>query len=171
MAFHVNYWDHLGWPDRFASVEATQRQRQLALGDGRSGVFTPQVRVAGQDWRRWPDLPPPAKMPGPALTLARDGEGFVAEVGPLVGRALAGYWVVVEDGHASQVRGGENRGETLRHDHVVRLYRPLPAWPAGVPFSSRLSVSRGEAAHPRRIAFVVEDARTRQPLQAAALGC
>lgn len=171
LAFHVNYWDQLGWPDRFASTEATERQRQLAHGDGRSGVYTPQVRVAGQDWRHWPDLPLPAKVPGPALALARDGEGFVAEVGPLPGRALAGYWVVLEDGHASHVRAGENRGTTLHHDHVVRLYRPLPAWPVGVPFSTRLSVSRGEAAHPRRTAFVVEDARTRQPLQAAVLGC
>jgi hypothetical protein len=171
LSFHVNYWDYLGWPDRFASPEATQRQRQLARVDGRSGVYTPQVRVGGQDWRGWPDLPRDALKPGPVLELARDGEGFVVRVEPWQGKALAGYWAVLEDRHESRVRAGENSGSTLRHDHVVRLYKPLEAWPVGQAVSSRLAVSRGVAEHPRRVAFVVVDAKTRRPLQAAELGC
>lgn len=179
LAFHVNYWDYLGWPDRFASAEGTDRQRQLARNEGRNGVYTPQVRAAGVDWRRWPQLPPPQPAAGPVLDLARDGEGFVARVEPLAGKALAGslagslagYWAVLEDNHQSRVRAGENSGSTLRHDHVVRLYRPVAAWSAGQAYSSRLSLLRGVAEHPRRVAFVVVDAASQRPLQAAVLGC
>ena len=171
LAFHVSYWDYLGWPDRFASPEATERQRQLARLAGQRGGYTPQVRAAGADWQRWPSLPPRATGPGPVLDLVRDGEGFVASVHAWPGGALAGYWAVLEDGHESRVRAGENAGTTLRHDHVVRLYRPVAAWPVGQAFSSRLAVSRGVDAHPRRVAFVVVDAAQQRPLQAAVLGC
>ena len=51
LAFHVDYWDRLGWPDRFASAEATARQHALAQAAGRVQVYTPQVIVDGADWR------------------------------------------------------------------------------------------------------------------------
>jgi hypothetical protein len=78
---------------------------------------------------------------------------------------------VLEDRHVSAVRAGENAGETLRHDHVVRLYRPVAPWPASAGTQQRLQVSRGVAEHPRRVAFVVTDATTHRPVQALALGC
>ena len=75
LAFHVNYWDKLGWPDRFASAAYTERQRALMRPSGASYVYTPQVIVNGQDWRGWPTLPAArrAAAPAPALTLSRDG--------------------------------------------------------------------------------------------------
>ena len=57
LGFHVSYWDRLGWPDRFASAEITARQQLLARNAGRAQVYTPQVVVNGDDWRRWPQLP------------------------------------------------------------------------------------------------------------------
>ena len=54
LAFHVNYWDHLGWPDRFASPEMTARQRDSARLAGIRSVSTPQVVVQGRDWTAWP---------------------------------------------------------------------------------------------------------------------
>jgi hypothetical protein len=84
---------------------------------------------------------------------------------------LSGYWAVLEDGHVSAVRAGENAGETLRHDHVVRLYRPVGAWSAGAGMTSELSVSRGVPENPRRVVFVITDAQTQRPLQAVSLAC
>lgn len=169
LGFHVDYWDRLGWPDRFASAEHTRRQYMLAQGAGRAQVYTPQVLVSGRDWRGWPQwpatLPPPSGTP--SLELARSGERFTVQVGTAV-TPVAGYWVVLEDGHTSRVRAGENRGETLRHDHVVRLYRPVAAG-QGSAFSASLEVSVGEAAHPRRVAFVLTDATLQRPLRAAVL--
>ena len=51
LAFHVDYWDRLGWPDRFATAEGTARQWALARRDGSPQVYTPQVRVNGRDAR------------------------------------------------------------------------------------------------------------------------
>lgn len=186
LAFHVNYWDRLGWPDRFASVEATSRQHQLAQLAGSRQVYTPQVVANGRDWRDWrewqtrPKLPD-ANIPAAAaasaitLTLTRDGDKVTAQVAAvrhLAGEPaaqLSGYWAVLEDQHESKVRAGENAGTTLRHDHVVRLYKPVPAWAAAQGSSSQLTVSRGVPEHPRRVVFVVTDGATQRPLQAVAL--
>jgi hypothetical protein len=172
LAFHVNYWDQLGWPDRFASAAFTERQRQLMQPSGSRYVYTPQVIADGQDWRGWPALPArrQAAQPAPALTLSREGTVVTAEVGVARG-AVSGYWAVVEDGHASQVRAGENRGETLRHDHVVRRYEPVPTWLADAPRRLQWSIEPGSPALPRRVVFVVTDAATQRPVQALALGC
>jgi hypothetical protein len=107
------------------------------------------------------------------LTLTRDGDKVSADVTASAGAParLAGYWAVLEDQHISQVRAGENAGTTLRHDHVVRLYKPVPAWAAAQPGTTQLSVSRGDPAFPRRVVFVVTDAASAKPLQAVALGC
>lgn len=179
LSFHVNYWDRLGWPDRFASAEATQRQHDLARVFGSAQVYTPQVVVNGQDWRRWPQLPAGAKNAAAApmaLTLQREGDTVTAQIAaastaPAANRQLAGYWAVLEDQHESRVRAGENKGETLRHDHVVRLYQPVPAWAPSAARTATLKVSAGVPAHPRRVVFVVTDAATQRPLQAVALAC
>ena len=172
LAFHVNYWDRLGWPDRFASAEATNRQHELAQRAGSRQVYTPQVVVNGRDWRVWPKLPGATASPV-SLTLTREGDTVTAQVSAMRSAAtqLSGYWAVLEDQHLSKVRAGENAGETLRHDHVVRLYKPVPVWAAAQGASMQLSVSRGVPEHPRRVVFVVTDGATLRPLQAVALAC
>ena len=174
LAFHVNYWDRLGWPDRFASAEATARQHALAQRAGSRQVYTPQVLANGRDWRVWPKLPEAVAVASPvSLTLSRDGDTVSAQVAasPAGPAQLAGYWAVLEDQHETKVRAGENAGETLRHDHVVRLYKPVPAWPGAAGASAHLRVTRGVPEYPRRVVFVVTDAATQRPLQAVALGC
>ncbi len=182
LAFHVTYWDRLGWPDRFALPEATARQYQLAKQAGSRQVYTPQVVANGQDWQQWHRTAPTGAMAAPAstpiqLTLRREGAQVTAVVSPLAGRPtgtpaeLSGYWAVLEDQHESKVRAGENAGETLRHDHVVRLYQPVATWAADQGSRTQLQVSAGVPQHPRRVVFVVTDAKTLKPLQAVALGC
>ena len=179
LAFHVNYWDRLGWADRFATPEGTERQHALAAAAGSRQVYTPQVIANGRDWRIWPRLPdaPAAINAAPtspvALTLSREGDQVTAQVAAAHGgpALLAGYWSVLEDQHQSKVRAGENAGETLRHDHVVRLVKTVAPWPAATGSSVQLKVSRGVAEHPRRVVFVVTDPATQRPLQALALGC
>lgn len=179
LGFHVTYWDRLGWPDRFASEAHTRRQYEIAARHGRRGVYTPQVLVDGDDWRGWPRLPQPAARaattPAPEVVLTREADGRVhARVAPAEAGAagrLAAYWAVVEHRHVSRVRAGENAGETLHHDHVVRLHQPLPDFAAREGLSSRLDVTPGAAAHPRRIVFVVTSAADARPLQAVALDC
>jgi hypothetical protein len=170
LAFHVSYWNRLGWVDRFATQDATQRQYALARAMGAPNVYTPQVVAQGRDWRRWPALPPAAEVPPAPMSLKvrREGERVIADVGASPGR-WTGYWAVLEDGHRSRVSAGENRGETLAHDHVVRLYRSVGDWQGAQTFT--LDLPPADAAHARRVAFVIAGAGDLRPVQALSLGC
>ena len=54
LAFHVDYWDRLGWKDRFASAEFTRRQSEQQSVNGARFSYTPQVVVDGHDRKDWP---------------------------------------------------------------------------------------------------------------------
>jgi hypothetical protein len=172
LAFHVNYWDRLGWPDRFATAATTERQHELQRAAAAPYVYTPQVIHNGRDLRGWSGAALPRLPSSPiALSLAREGSSVRASVAAPAGSRVAGYWAALEDGHSSRVKAGENAGETLKHDHVVTLYRPLAAWSAGVaPATFELALPAATSAS-RRVAFVVTDERGARPLQALTLGC
>jgi hypothetical protein len=111
-----------------------------------------------------------------ALQLERRGDTTLARIaaapGLASGAALAGWWAVVEDGHTSRVRSGENAGEWLRHDHVVRHYEPVTGWAAAAGAERSLKLPAADPAHPRRVVFVVHEATgQKRPLQALSLGC
>ena len=167
LAFHVDYWDSLGWKDRFADPAYTQRQNQVAARGGARFVYTPQVIVDGADYRSWPGLPPTAGRPATVqLTLTQDGSAIVARVlrGPGAPARLAAFWALTEDGHASQVRAGENRGATLHHDAVVRDYRVVPSvGDAPLRYEPRALAEPGTNRH---VQLIVIDADNGQPLQA-----
>ena len=181
LAFHVDYWDRLGWRDRFASPAYTQRQAAQQRSSGARFSYTPQVLVDGADRPDWPRAAIPARrgLPAPVeVTLARDGARYSASVTPAASAPplrLAAYWAVTERNHLSAVKAGENEGATLHHDHVVREYRPIGAWPAAAGGSATtLSFEPSLAAdptHPREINLVIVDDATGRPVQAVKLGC
>ena len=182
MAFHVSYWNHLGWKDPFATAQTTQRQVVLKNVLGGDYVYTPQVTVNGADERAWSRRQSPEwpvlKVPGaPTVLLQRQGEVVSAQVtGQASGQASAsnvpprwaGYWAVLQDGQQTQVRAGENAGRQLRNDHVVVHYAPLPAWPASQPQQFTLGVTTTPT---QRVAFVVTQDNGIVPVQAAVLSC
>jgi hypothetical protein len=184
LGFHVDYWDRLGWRDRFATPATTQRQHDVQRALGTPYVYTPQVVLNGRDLRAWSSTRLDA-MPAGAFDvhLVRDGTRFTATVRAMssaVARPgvpnpaqLAGYWVVLEDGHVSRVRTGENAGETLRHDHVVVHYEPVPGRPLrrDDAASFTIDVQPSAQAPARRVAFVLTDARSANPVAAAVLRC
>jgi hypothetical protein len=172
LAFHVDYWDRLGWKDRFASAAFTRRQAEQQAFNGARFSYTPQVVVNGAD-RRAGTLPPPAAT-DVSLSLERDGERYVATVRHGAARSLAAYWAVTENGHSSAVKAGENEGVTLKHDFVVREFVPVAAWSAAAGDAKTLDFRPGiaaDAAHPREVKLVVVDAATGKPVQARKLGC
>ena len=182
LAFHVDYWDRLGWKDRFGSPAYTARQSEQQRSNGARFSYTPQVVVDGRDRTDWPSIARPIGSSGrrPAaveLTLVRDGRHVAATVKPLAGapERMAAYWAVTEQGHVSEVRAGENEGATLKHDFVVRAYRPVAARSvdrnaAATTLDYELPGS-DDPAHPRAINFVVVNADTGRPVQAVKLGC
>ena len=175
-AFHVGYWDYIGWKDRFAHPVHGLRQGQQLAVNGARVRYTPQVVLNGADQPVWPALRPPlaagAARAAVDLTLARDGDRFSATVQPTAGAParLAAWWAVTEHGHVSAVRAGENDGATLRHDFVVREYRPVAAWAGATTLQFTPGVP-SDPAHPRQVSLVVVDAASGKPLQALRLGC
>ncbi|MBK9022284.1 MAG: DUF1223 domain-containing protein [Sulfuritalea sp.] len=132
LAFHVDYWDRLGWTDRFASPQYTQRQYQMAALARSRSVYTPQFLRNGRDWRSaGGPLDGIAELPaGAAITLELGaGAGGQLAVGGTIAVAGTGgeVWLALyENNLESRVLAGENGGKVLRHDYVVRrLIGPL----------------------------------------------
>jgi hypothetical protein len=175
LAFHVDYWDHLGWNDRFASKAYSQRQAKQQSVNGSRYSYTPQVVVNGRDRKDWPTIRPTPLAATPVeITLSRDGALVHAAVRAPAAARLAAYWAVTEMGHSSAVRAGENAGVLLKHDHVVRELLDVPAWRAPAGGTTQLQFRPGTTANPvqpRQINFVVLDADTGRPVQALKLGC
>ena len=179
LAFHVDYWDRLGWKDRFASPAYTQRQAEQRAVNGARFSYTPQVVVDGIDRKDWPSIATPLASRDAAapvdLTLVRDGRRVTATIAaePAARKRLAAYWAMTEQDHSTAVKAGENEGVTLRHDHVVRDYRPVAAWSvsSGTPQTLVYELPAVDTAHPRDLNLVVVDAGTGRPLQAVRLGC
>jgi len=178
LAFHVDYWDRLGWKDRFASASFTQRQGEQQAVNGARFSYTPQVVVDGHDRKDWPRASfaeQRAKAPV-SIELAHDGASIVAKVEADADAPtrLAAYWAVTEFGHRTAVKAGENEGVTLDHDYVVREYVPITAWTATRGATRKLAFTpslAADPAHPRKVNLVVLDAASGRPLQALALGC
>jgi hypothetical protein len=173
-AFHVAYWDYIGWKDRFATPEFTQRQKDQAATQGLSGIYTPQLVRDGLDWRNWRQTAAaqPEGPAGAAITLRRsaDANSFEAQVQPIdPNRRWAAYWTVTEHGHSSQVKAGENAGETLQHDFVVRQYVPVGRYTGKQTL--QFTAIPQQADHPRQVNLVISDVQTHAPLQAVSLQC
>ena len=124
VAFHVDYWDRLGWRDRFAKPEFTARQQRYAAAWGGDSVYTPGFVVNGKEWRSWfVDNVAPAsstKVGVLRLSLGVDGKlsaRYVPE--PKQHRGLALNVALLGNDLESDVKRGENSGRKLRHDFVV----------------------------------------------------
>ncbi len=121
VAFHVDYWDGLGWPDRFASKAHTARQRTYATAWGSGTVYTPGFVLDGKEWReRMVDrIAAPEGAAGLLSATIRDRRAVAVTYTP--GRA--GKWeahvAVLGFGLNSDVKAGENNGRKLQHDFVV----------------------------------------------------
>jgi len=177
LAFHVDYWDYLGWKDRFAQPLFTQRQNASQRSSGARFAYTPQVILDGRDQPGWNTLPATALQPRtPAtvgLALARDDGGITLTVTPGAGApaALSGYVAVVDDGLQTHVGAGENRGATLRQDAVVRELLPWSLagrQPATLHFASGAAPEAGASRH---WVAVATDGPFGKPVQALTLAC
>ena len=125
VAFHVVYWDRLGWRDRFASKAGTEREYAYADAWGSSSVYTPCFVQDGAEWResfgRHAPVAATEKVGVLSVECADDGACRV-NFTPMAGVSRADYDVHVAQlggGITSPVRAGENEGRTLRHEFVA----------------------------------------------------
>ena len=136
LAFHVDYWDYIGWTDRFAKPENTQRQRDVARTNRLRTIYTPQVVVNGRDFRHWywgnrsndAIATINADRPGAKIALTISDQtnlqfqvrGKFALLPQQHPRKSAAFLALYQNKQISTVSSGENAGKQLRHDYVVR---------------------------------------------------
>ena len=161
LALHVDYWDRLGWRDRFDRPEFTARQWTYARSWGRESVATPTIVVNGVEWPGWSrgePLPPPNGGEVGVLDVMQEAAdqfrirfspAFLKEREFLAHGALLGFDV------ASDVTAGENRGRQLRHSFVALAYAKASLEPAGRSREGRLTLRGPAGAAASRLALVV----------------
>jgi hypothetical protein len=176
-AFHVNYWDYIGWKDRFAAPAYTQRQRELSARTNLNTIYTPQVAKNGLTVRGYDTKNAIASNEAAQASIElmqKEPNRFEAKIAPLqASAAWSAYFTVTEHEHISRVNAGENKGETLKHDFVVRQYVPLGQFSGAqtLKFSSLAPTISSGKEHPRQINLVVTDSKSGKTLQAVSLGC
>jgi hypothetical protein len=170
LAFHVTYWDYLGWKDPFSFQAATARQQAYAGWLGDNQVYTPEMVVngthalVGSD--RFEGLAQIARAAqdraaGVPLRLTRDGQTLVVSVGRAAGQAqvlLVGF----DPEHQTQVGRGENGGRRLLESNIVRSLTVAGRWtgaaaefrsalPAGENFAVLLQADNGRIVGATRL--------------------
>jgi len=126
VAFHVDYWDYIGWKDRYASKSFSQRQRQYARLKRATTVYTPAFMVNGTSWR--PDIfsrsPSEETSNAGNLIVNIEGKSLAANFNPVnkLGNKLKLNVAVLGMGLSTYIKRGENTGRTAEHEFVVVGY-------------------------------------------------
>ena len=173
VAFHVDYWDRLGWRDRFAKPEFTSRQQRYAAAWGGDSVYTPGFVVNGKEWRDWfggNAMPKSSTKVGVLrVSLGDDGKAqrHFCSGDNTTGGPLALNVALLGNDLESDVKRGENSGRKLRHDFVVlqlaksEMTNQGNLWTGTVLLSSNAGTDKATA-----LAAWVKSGETAPPIQA-----
>jgi hypothetical protein len=135
LAFHVDYWDYLGWKDRFGSPKYTKRQRQLGANNRQRSIYTPEFFVDGIEARGTRKVlekirnanNQQAQIQLKLLISKTPGElqlELKSDIPDTIDESLHHRYFVYENQLMSDVKRGENSGERLFHQQVVRYMSP-----------------------------------------------
>jgi hypothetical protein len=149
LAFHVDYWDYLGWRDNYADARHTQRQKQHAASNSARTIYTPGFFVNGKSWRRGFFSSGPStdtRMVGELRVSFKQGV-VEATFKPVktVKQNLELNIAVLGMGLATQIEAGENEGRYSSHDFVVLGHHTLAGsdnrWQGKLPNLKNIRVS------------------------------
>jgi len=140
LAFHVTYWNSLGWADPFSFEAATKRQEGYARISSADGVYTPQMVIDSTEDAVGSDRGDVLHAIAAAATKAgggvpiqitRDGKDAAVKVG--LGEGAGKVWLIGYDSrHVTPVGRGENAGQTLVESNIVRSLSEIGNWSGGV---------------------------------------
>lgn len=189
LALHVDYWNSLGWTDRFSQHRFTERQQTLTDLAGGHTIYTPEIFVSGRELRNWSQrdsfqsrigkvVAEPAQA-NVSLELKPQAKGAFNVDAQFTSKAadatvpLNAYVAVYQNALNSQVRAGENSGATLHHERVVRQWiGPVPLVAGNAQIRRDIRIDDADANAPADtfgvVAFV-ENAATGDILQVGEL--
>jgi hypothetical protein len=175
VAFHVDYWDYLGWRDPWAKAEFSDRQQTYAAHWHSQSVYTPGFVLNGKEWTAWPGGKDSLKTSSTAagrLTLASDDANrwqvdFVP-VNKNKGEQYEVHAALLGCGLSSDVKAGENRGRRLVHDFAVLQLATKPLTSLGDSVQGEIKLSRPSDSSGTRLALAVWITKigSLEPLQA-----
>ena len=164
LGFHVDYWDSLGWHDRFSSAAFTRRQEKYAARFRLGGPYTPQMVVdGGQEFigsdghQAQAAIARAAARPEQAdVQLQWKAAGRLAVRVKAVAPGLESdvMLAITEDNLSTSVGAGENNGHVLHHSAVVREFRRLGRLKDGI-LEAETSIAANPAWKPDNLRVVV----------------
>ena len=138
LALHVDYWDYLGWADKFANPEYSNRQRRYARVWNERSVYTPQMVVQGVNYMvgsRSDEIQRQIMQaeeiaPRVALTVQNAGRGINVRMEALGGvtREADIYLVRFSESETVVIERGENAGKTIEYVNIVKSWESLGRW-------------------------------------------
>ena len=143
VAFHVDYWDNLGWRDPWGSPTFSDRERAYAQRWRSPSIYTPCFVLNGKEWRGWRepavDLKPTATKVGVLTASSADATHWKVVFTPSggAGAAYQAHAALQSSALVSEVKAGENRGRRLEHDFVTLAL-------TSAPLTTRGNMAEGE---------------------------
>src|SRR4051794_9656309 len=138
LAYHVDYWNYIGWNDPFASKQMTHRQKAYSRALGQRYIYTPEMVVNGTSQEVGSnrhgvesliEAARQAPQSGPSISLTREDDGRIRLRIGAGAPAMATIWMVKFDReHSTEVPVGVNQGRTLTDYNAVRTLHQLGSW-------------------------------------------
>jgi hypothetical protein len=184
---HVDYWDRLGWKDRFSSLQYSSRQEEYASKYHLDGVYTPQLVVDGRFGFVGSDqrvvlsaIQKTAQQPKVSVVISNtrcEEDRVTADIeipaaeSPIDGRAVL-FAAIADNRAQSQVTRGENGGRTLAHVAVARVLERIGIIDLKLPNSKdvKLSLLAGTGANGLRLIVFMQNPISEHIVAAAAHG-
>ena len=164
LAFHVDYWDRLGWKDRFSSPLFSRRQNEYSRVLRLDSSYTPQMVVDGRSEFVGSDSGKAATEITKAVENAKGKIGISVDGGQAkvkiddvpVHTTATVFAAIAESGLSSRVERGENSGKTLEHVSVVRELKELGTIASGdSKFDGALEIPANKEWKPENLQIVI----------------
>lgn len=162
LAYHVDYWDYVGWKDTFGDQAYSDRQRGYAESWGSTRIYTPQMvvngakGVVGSRRNEVHGALDGAQLPV-AVNISQHGDMLKIDIAANRDQGDAVVWLVTYLDRANvRVEKGENAGKTMVYTQVVTGRQPLGMWEASTGATLKLPMGEMLGEDNKGIAVVVQ---------------
>jgi len=170
VAFHVDYWDYIGWKDVFAKSEFASRQYRYANLKHVRTVYTPAFVVNGSSWRRgfFNSYPQVQGLSSGKLNVIVDGDSVSAtfKMKPPVDDVLQLNIAILGTQMTVKITAGENDGRKSEHSFAVLGYKKQ----LSDSMQWKLTLPKIKKTNSKRNAFVAWISRKNNPTPVQAVG-
>ncbi len=169
LAYHVDYWDYIGWPDTFGSAANSDLQRRYADSWGSARIYTPQLVVNGAEAvvgskREKVELALANASLPLAVTLTTTGGVLDVAIEGQAGLPDAVVWLVTyRDAAEVTIERGENAGTSILYTQIVTGRQVVAMWEAGVGAHFKLPLTEVLTGESNGAAILVQQDRHGMP--------